>query len=460
MTNTNFDLIIVGAGAGGISAARAARRRDATVAIVQDGPIGGDCTFTGCVPSKALLAAAARGASFDAAMTAVHDSIATIAAAEDASALAREGIVVIRGRGHVTSPTTIDVDGTTLRCGHMIIATGATALVPPITGLASAAFLTNETLFDLTARPGSLAILGGGPIGCEMAQAFARLGTSVTLVEAVDRILPREEPEVSPIIATALRNDGVAVRTGSGVIAVESSSRGVRLVFGDDAAPIEAEQLLVAIGRAPSGRGFGLGEIGVELDQQGAVVVDNTLRTSVKGVWAIGDVTGRLPFTHVAAKMGFIAVRNAFEWTARLRPSTFETNAIPWATFTDPEVAHVGMTEADAAAIGGRVAKLPFADLDRAITAGRTEGFVKLMAAPRRITGWAGGGRLVGATIVGPTAGEMIHEPTLAIETAMFTGRLAQTTHAYPTWSLAIQQAAAQFFFEQDGRAALPAAAR
>ncbi len=460
MTNANFDLVIVGGGAGGISAARAARRRDASVAIVQDGPMGGDCTFTGCVPSKSLLAAAARGATFDDAMNSVRASITTISSAEDAAALDREGIVVISGRGRVTSRTTIDVDGKTLRCGRMIIATGATALVPPITGLATTPFLTNETLFDLAARPTSLAILGGGPIGCEMAQAFARLGTNVTLIEALDRILPREEPEVSPIVAAALKADGVDIRTGSGVTAVETTPTGVRLVFGDDTAAVEAEQLLVAIGRSPSGRGFGLEEIGVELDQRGAVVVDDTLQTAVKGVWAIGDVTGRLPFTHVAAKMGFIAVHNAFDRTARLRPSKFETHAIPWATFTDPEVAHVGMTEADAAAIGGKVAELPFEDLDRAITAGRTEGFVKLMASPRRIGGWAGGGRIVGATIVAPTAGELIHEPTLAIETGMFTGRLAQTTHAYPTWSMAIQQTAAQFFFEQDGRTARPAIAR
>lgn len=460
MTSTNFDLAIIGGGAGGISAARAARRRGASVAIVQDGRMGGDCTFTGCVPSKALLAAAARGATFDAAIAAVHDSIATISTAEDASALDREGIAVIAGRGHIRSPTAIEVEGTTLRCGRMIIATGGTALVPPIMGLATTPFLTNETLFDLTQRPASLAILGGGPIGCEMAQGFARLGTAVTLIEALDRILPREEPEVSPIVAAALERDGVDVRTGSGVIAVEATAGGVRLLFGDGAAPVEAEQLLVAIGRAPSGRGFGLEEVGVEVNGRGAVVVDDTLQTAVKGIWAIGDVTGRLPFTHVAAKMGFIAVRNAFDRAARLRPTKFDTAAIPWATFTDPEVAHVGMTEADAATIGGKVAELPFAELDRAITAGRTEGFAKIIAAPRRLTGWAGGGRIVGATIVGPTAGELIHEPTLAIETAMFTGRLAQTTHAYPTWSMAIQQTAAQFFFEQDGRTARPATAR
>lgn len=460
MTNTNFDLVIVGGGAGGISAARAARRRGASVAIVQDGPMGGDCTFTGCVPSKALLAAAARGATFKSAMTAVHDSISAIAGIEDAAALDREGITVIGGRGRFTSPTTIDVDGTTLTSRRIVIATGATALVPPIRGLATTPFLTNENLFDLADQPDSLAILGGGPIGCEMAQAFARLGTTVTLIEALDRILPREEPEVSPIVAAALRSDKVDVRTGSAVLAVESTSHGIRLKFSDDGATVEAEQLLVAIGRSPTGQGFGLEEIGVEVDQRGAVVVDDTLQTAVNGIWAIGDVTGRLPFTHVAAKMAFIAIHNAFDRTARLRPSKFETAAIPWATFTDPEVAHVGLTEVDAAAVGGKVAELPFHELDRAITAGRIEGFVKLMAAPRRISGWAGGGRLVGATIVGPSAGELIHEPTLAIETGMFTGRLAQTTHAYPTWSMAIQQAAAQFFFEQDGRTARPAVAR
>lgn len=185
----------------------------------------------------------------------------------------------------------------------MIIAIGATALVPPIMGLADMPFLTNETLFDLTSLPRSLAILGGGPIGSEIAQAFARLGAAVTLVEALDRVLPPEEPEVSPVITGSLVADGVEIRTGSGVIAVESAPGGVRLLFGDESAPAEAAHLLVAIGRAPSGRGLGLEEVGVEVDGRGAVVADDTLRTAVGNIWAIGDVTARLPFTHVATKM-------------------------------------------------------------------------------------------------------------------------------------------------------------
>lgn len=451
------DLVVIGGGAGGISAARAARRRGASVVIVQDGPVGGDCTFTGCVPSKTLLAATARGAGFDEAMSNVRATVEQIAATEDASALSRDGIDVIEGRGTVVSAGDIRVDGTTVRTDRLIVATGSRPAIPPIPGLDSVPFLTNEQIFGLDRRPESLVILGGGPIGCEMATAFARLGTTVTLVEAADRLLPRDDADAGAVIRSRLEALGVTVRTGAPATSVTSTGSSVDVTVGAADAGgedhIDAGALLVAVGREPNGRGFGLEEIGVQLDGRGAVVVDDTLATSVSGVWAIGDVTGKMPFTHVAAAMGFAAVRNALDRSARLRPSRFLTDAIPWVTFTDPEVAQVGVTEADAPA-GAKVAHLPFEAVDRAVTAGRTEGFVKFVAAPRRLTGWAGGGHLVGATIVGPTAGEMIHEAALAMSTSMFTGRLAQTTHAYPSWSMAIQQAAAQFFMEIDGRTA------
>ena len=451
-----FDLVVIGGGAAGITAAREGARRGARTALVQDGPVGGDCTFTGCVPSKTLLAAAARGASFADAMGAVRMAVARIAASEDDLALERDRVSVIHGRAVLRSPREVDVDGTRLRGRRMIIATGAGPAVPPIEGLRDIDYLTNESVFSLASLPPRLAVLGGGATGCEMAQAFARLGSTVTVIEAEDRLLPREEPEASEVIAAALAADGVAIGTGATLNRVEGpADRGGARLQLSSGTLIDAERVLVAVGRRPATDGLGLAEVGVAVDERGYVRTDATLATSVNGIWAIGDVTGRMPFTHAAARMGFIAARNAL--ARRGRRQRFDPTPIPWVMFTAPEVGRVGMTEADASERAGRVAYLPLDAVDRAITSGETRGFVKLIAGPRRLLRNAGGGRLLGATVVAPTGGELIHEAALAMRTRMFAGRLAQTTHAYPTWSTAIQQAAAQFFFELDGRTARPA---
>jgi pyruvate/2-oxoglutarate dehydrogenase complex dihydrolipoamide dehydrogenase (E3) component len=459
---TRYDLVVIGGGAGGLVAAREARRRGASTVIVQDGPVGGDCTFTGCVPSKALLAAAASGAGFDEAMARVHRAVERIAATEDDVALGAEGIDVVDGFARFTSPATVEVDGLTIRSKRFVVATGARPSAPPIPGLRESSPLTSENLFDVQSRPESMIVLGGGPIGCEMAQAFARLGTRITLVEAVDRILPREEPDTSAVIADALTCDGVDVRVGAKVDRVERLSDGQVCVHMDDGTSIDAVELLVAVGRSPAGRGFGLEEIGVEVDQGGAVVVDETMATSVDGIWAVGDVTGGLQFTHVAGRMGWVAASNALSQLAKVRRFRFDPTNVPWATFTTPEVGRVGLTETEAAAAHpkARVAYLPLEHVDRAVATGAEQGFVKLIAAPKRGVGHLGGGRLVGATIVAPTGGDLVHEAALAMQTNMFVGRLAQTTHAYPTWAMAIQQAALQFFGPSAGFTARPVRAQ
>jgi pyruvate/2-oxoglutarate dehydrogenase complex dihydrolipoamide dehydrogenase (E3) component len=457
---TDVDLVVIGGGAAGLTAAREGVRRGARTVLVQDGPLGGDCTFTGCVPSKALVAAAARGDDFDAAMAAVRSAVDTVAAAEDDDVLRAEGVAVRHGRARFRAPHEIDVDGAVLRASRIIVATGAGPVVPRIPGLADADPLTSETLFSLTARPERLAVLGGGAIGCEMAQAFARLGTRVTVIEADDRILGKEEPEASAVIAEALRVDGVDVRTGAALGRVSASAgTGVALHLGPGDV-VEADRVLVAVGRRATTSGLGLEEVGVALDDDGSIRTDDTLATTVDGVWAIGDVNGRMPFTHAGARMGFVAARNALSRWGSLRPQRFDPAPIPWVTYTDPEVGRVGMTEAEAADHGGRVAYLALAEVDRAIATGQTLGFVKLLAGPRRVGGNIGGGRVLGATIVAPTGGDVVHEAALAMRTGMFTGRLAQTTHAYPSWASAVQQAAAQFFFPVGGRRARPAARR
>jgi pyruvate/2-oxoglutarate dehydrogenase complex dihydrolipoamide dehydrogenase (E3) component len=452
-----WDLIVIGGGAAGLGAARAGAAAGAGTLLVSGGEIGGECTFTGCVPSKTLIEAAARGAAFGTAMAAVHDAVTAIAATETAEALAREGIEVLRGRAAFTSPGEVSADGHVLRARRFVIATGSQPAPPPVPGLADTDYLTSETAWELAELPGRLAVLGGGAAGCELAQAFARLGSTVTLVEAAPRLLPAADPAASRVIEEAFRGEGISVRTGVAAASVRKNDDGavLALAFGEEVA---ADRLLVATGRQPVTSHLGLEAAGVRLDERGCLVTDRHLATTAPGIYAAGDVTGRMPFTHAAHAMGRIAARNALRrrWSP---PATFTTSAIPWVVFTDPEVAQVGLAEAQAAAAGAdaRVAYLPMSEVDRAVTAGRTAGFVKIIAGGRRVLGAAGGGRVLGATIVAARAGEMIHEPALAMRTGMFTGRLAQTVHAYPTWSLAVQQATAQFFGQFGGRTARPA---
>lgn len=448
-----FDVLVVGGGAGGLTAAREANRRGARTVLVSDGPLGGDCTHTGCVPSKALLDAAARGRSFVEAMATVHRRIEEVAATEDAATLVREGIEVMSGRARLTGGHGVDVDGHRIEGCHIILATGARAAIPPITGLRDHPHLTNETIFDVGSQPGRLAILGGGAIGVELAQAFRGLGSDVTVVEAEPRLLPGEEPEASAVIGECLRARGIDVRTTARVERVdrtEAGEVGLRLI---DGTKVVADQLLVATGRAPVTDGLGLADAGVELDEHGFIRTDGSLATTASDIWAIGDVTGRMQLTHAAGRMAFVAVGNALS-RVPFRKARFDPRPIPWVTFTSPEVARVGMTEREAADHGGRVAYLPLSEVDRGMITGDTDGFVKLIAGPRRLLGNARGGRLLGATIVAPTGGEMIGQVALAMRTNMFTGRLAQTTQAYPTWAMAIQQTAAQFVMTHRGRTA------
>ena len=450
--------MVIGGGAAGLAAARAGVRRGRRTLLVSDSPPGGDCTFTGCVPSKTLIEAAALRLPFDAAARRIREVVAGVASSEDAAVLRSEGVEVSDGHARFTGRGQICVDGHRVRASRMVIATGSEPAVPRVPGLERVAYLTNETVFDLERLPGSIGVLGGGPIGCELSQAFARLGAEVHVFEAASRLLPREETEASQVIGEVLAAEGVDLHVGVEVTEVGPADRsgGVRLE-GSDGSGVEVDALLVATGRRPRSAGLDPATGGIALDERGFVLTDRFLGTSVPGIYAAGDVTGRSGSTHAADEMGRLAVGNAFGRAGRLGRRAFDTSAVPWVTFCDPEVARVGMSEQQAAAAGGRVAFVPFSELDRAIIAGRTEGFVKLVVGPRSGLGNSGGGRVLGATIVAPRAGEMIHEVALAIRTGMFAGRLAQTVHAYPTWSSAIRQAAAQLFIELDGRAARPA---
>ena len=449
---------MIGGGAGGMGAARAGVAKGKRVLLVQDGEIGGDCTFTGCVPSKALIAAAARQEPFAKAMVGVREAIAEVAAAETADVFRSEGVTVIEGRARFVGLREIAIEGEGRHIARrVVIATGARPFVPPIPGLSDVEVLTSDNVFDLEARPLSMAVLGGGPIGCELAQAFARLGTQVTLLEAGPRLLPREEPEASQVVRAALAADGVRLMTNTKVVGAEARrvSGAVRLkVAGGE--ELAADRVLVAVGRRATTSGLGLEQIGVELDHRGFIQTDDCLRTTAKGVFAVGDVAGKLQLTHAADHMARIAVGNAF---GRRRKRRFDPERVPWVTFTDPEVARVGLSEADAAARSSKakVAWVPMSEVDRAVAERRTEGFVKLVFSPRRFLGNLAGGRVSGATIVSPGAGELIHEPALAVSTSMFAARLALAVHAYPTRATAVRKAAGQLFLEVDGRRARPA---
>jgi len=448
----SYDLVVVGGGAGGLGAARAGARRRARTLLVQHGELGGDCTFTGCVPSKTLIEAAAAGASFADAMARVRAAVAAVAATESDEVVKGEGIDVLHGWARFVSPRTLDVDGSRLTASRIVVATGAGPAVPDIPGLQEAGYLTNETVFGLERLPRSLVVLGGGAVGCELAQAFARLGAVVTVVEALDRLLPREDEDASAVLAQVFTRDGMEVRTGTTVEALERGAQDrVRLRLSAGPA-VEADQVLVAIGRSPTTSELGLEQAGIATDERGFVRIDAFLRTTAPGVFAVGDVTGLSPFTHAADDMARIAAGNALR---RFPKRRFHPEAMPRVTYTDPEVAQVGVTEGEAKP-PARVSFVPMTEVDRAVAAGRTEGFVKLVAYPRRGLRHLGGGRVGGATVVAPHAGELLPELVLAMRTGMFPARLALAVHAYPTWSVAVRQAAAQLFVEVNGRSWRP----
>lgn len=468
MTTQHVDLAIIGGGAAGLGAAREARRRGASAVLINDGPLGGDCTFTGCVPSKALIEASLRGDEPARALAWARDAVAHIAATETAEVLRAEGVDVIDGTATLVGPGRIEAgDGGVSRSVEargVVLALGGQPHRPPIPGLDQADPLTTDTVWDLDQLPGSLAIIGGGPAGCELGQALARLGVTVTLIEADSRLLPGTEARASDVIESALVDAGVEVHTATPVTRVEPAPAGSQGAAGtsrvhlEGGAMVEVERILVATGRQPPPDRAGLAQVGVVTDRDGWVQVGSRLDTSLTRTWAAGDITGLVNLTSAADHMGRLAAANSCR---RVGWGRFRAAEIPRVVCTRPEVAWIGLSEAEAAATVPRalVAELPLAEHDRALAAGRTEGYLKLISAPRPGLGHAGGGRLIGATVVADRAGELIAELALAIKLRAFVGQLALTVHPYPSWSYAIPKAAAQFFTEIEGRTARQARA-
>jgi pyruvate/2-oxoglutarate dehydrogenase complex dihydrolipoamide dehydrogenase (E3) component len=444
---TVYDLVVLGGGTAGLTAAVGAARQGARTLLVERDRMGGDCLWTGCVPSKSLLtvaerAQAARSAAalgvhpggkvavdFAAAMAHVKQAIATIAPHDSPERLRGEGVEVVEGIGRFVAPDRLEVDGRVVRFRHAMIATGASPLVPPIPGLRDAAPLTSDTLWDLTELPGRLVVLGGGPIGAELGQAFARLGSQVTVVEMAEGLLPREEPAARELVAASLAADGVDVRVRTKAVRVEYDDEGdARLVVEHDGQEqtVPFDELLVALGRRPNVGDLGLEAAGVELDERGSVAVDGRLRTSNPRIYAGGDVTMLLPFTHTASTHGSTVVQNALFGLRR----SVDHERIPWVTFTAPEVARVGLSVAEARDRFGdraRVRTASHTHLDRAVASGETGGFATLVGDSR--------GRIVGATVVGPRAGETIGEVVAWMAGGAKLSTIVRSTHAYPTWS-------------------------
>jgi len=438
-----YDLVIIGGGSAGLTAASFAVQTGARVLLLEADRLGGDCTWTGCVPSKALIHAArlaqgTRKASwieagkpdFARAMREVRAAVDRVYSFETPERLRATGVDVVMEAARFLDPRTVQAGSSRFQGDRFVICTGAAAETPPIPGLRETPHLTHETVFDLDRLPDRLLVLGGGATGSELAQAFARLGSQVTIFDLAGRLLPAADPEASRVIEDRFRSEGIRLCLNSAVEAVQSDEDRVVVAAGGES--FEGDELLVALGRRPRVEGLNLAEAGVVADV-GGIRVDSHLRTSQPGLYAAGDVTGGPQFTHQAAWQGFTAARNALlpgRASGRKQP-------VPWAVFTDPEVAQVGLDETQARErVGGRVTVLrwPIERIDRAQADGESAGFIKVLAQTN--------GRLLGATIVSPAAGELANELTLALEARLTLGDLAEAMHVYPTYGIALQQLA------------------
>ncbi|MBA7631953.1 Mercuric reductase [subsurface metagenome] len=445
----SYDLVIVGAGSAGLTAAGFAVQLGARVAVVEKHRIGGDCTWTGCVPSKTLLKIAKvthemRTADrygltpadpvvdLKSVMSVVHRVINQVYQHESPEALRANGIDVILGDVRFLDPHTLSVNEDIFTARYVLLSTGAHPFIPPINGLDTVNYLTYENIWDLETLPEHLLVIGAGPIGCEMAQAFRRLGSQVTLIEGEERMLLRDEPDASKVMTAVFKAEGINMHFAVTVDRVWQKGKTIHVAAG--VKELAGDCLLVAVGRRPNVDGLALEKAGVAYSPRG-IDVDEHLRTSQRHMYAAGDCIGSYQFTHYAGWQAAMAVRNA------LLPGATKgiRDMVPWTTFTDPEVAHVGLTEQQAREqLGDAVmtCQWPMERVDRARTEGHTQGFLKLVHKKD--------GTLLGATIVCQRAGEMIHEWIVALEHSLKVGDLAQTIHVYPTYSTASMQAAAE----------------
>ncbi len=447
------DICVIGAGSGGLSVAAGAAQMGARTVLIESGEMGGDCLNTGCVPSKALIAAAKHAwtmgegepfgiarakpkIDFEKVNAHVKEVIAAIAPNDSVARFESLGVTVIKDHARFKDARTVIAGRKEIQARRFVVATGSHPAVPPIPGLDTVPFLTNETIFGLTTKPDHLIVIGGGPIGMEMAQAHRRLGCNVTVIEAA-KVMAKDDPELVAFVVDRLTREGVEILEGAKVASVEAVEDGIAVTVetAEKSRRIEGTHLLVATGRKPTVDGLDLEKAGIVADVHG-IVVDDRLRTKNRRVFAIGDVIGGLQFTHVANYHAGIVIRNAL---FRL-PAKVDYGSIPWVTYTDPELAHVGMTEAEARAAHMKINVLRWhlAENDRAQASRETDGEIKLVTDMHS--------RVLGCTIVGPHAGELILPWVLAKSQALKLSAMAGIVAPYPTLSEISKRAASSYY--------------
>ncbi len=449
------DLCVIGAGSGGLTVAAGGSQMGAKVVLIEKGEMGGDCLNYGCVPSKALLAAAHAAQNmrqagrfgigavepdidFAAVNRHVKCVIERIAPMDSQERFEGLGVEVIRATARFTGPREVEAGDKRIQARRFVIATGSSAAIPPIPGIENVPFLTNESIFDLEMRPDHLIVIGGGPIGAEMAQAHRRLGIRVTILQRRS-LLPRDDAEAVAVVRNRLASEGVDIREGVSIEKVSGGAGGVTVTIAKkgETGDIQGTHLLMAAGRRANVEGLGLEEAGVEFSPKG-ILVDARLRTTNKRIFAIGDVAGGHQFTHVAGYQGGIVLRNALFW---ILPGKARQDAIPWVTYTDPELAHVGLTDVQAKeklGSGLSILRWSFAENDRASAERNNDGFAKIVTDRR--------GRILGATIVGPHAGELILPWVMALSARWKIGRMAGVIAPYPTLSEVGKRAAGSWY--------------
>ncbi len=446
-----YNLVVVGGGTAGLVAAAGAAGLGARVALIERGRMGGDCLNYGCVPSKGIIRAARAAADvrdaatfgveidgqvrvdFAAAMERMRRLRAGISHHDSARRFRELGIDVFLGQARFTGADTVEVGGSTLRFAKGCIAAGARAVALPIPGLAEVGFLTNESVFSLTELPPRLAVIGGGPIGCELAQSFARFGARVTLLEVGERILPRGEADAGALLHESMTNDGVRILTGVRIDAVAAvdGAKEVRIAVDGTAETVAVDDILVGVGRAPNVEGLDLEAAGVEYDTRRGVHVDDHLRTTNRRIFAAGDICSAFKFTHTADAQARIVLQNAL-FKGRAKNSAL---VVPWSIYTDPEIAHVGLDEAEAQARGHKTTTFtqPLEEVDRAILDGEARGYARIVVEQ-------GTDRILGATVVARHAGEMISEVTALMVAGKGLATLAKVIHPYPTQAEALKR--------------------
>ncbi|HUI68118.1 MAG TPA: mercuric reductase [Nitrospirota bacterium] len=453
-TSSCYNLVVIGAGTAGLVAAAGAAGLGAKVALIERNLMGGDCLNVGCVPSKGIIRAGRAiydvrtadkfgvtcGANvsidFGKAMERMRRIRAEISDHDSVERFSKElGIDVFLGQGKFVGPDSIEVEGRRLRFKKAAICTGARAAAPPVPGIKETGYLTNETVFWLTELPRRFAVIGGGPIGCELAQTFARMGSQVTILQRGGHVLPREDSDAAEIVHRSLIRDGIALRLKAKILSVEKRVTEKIVIVEEDGrtAALAVDEILVGVGRVPNVEGLDLEKAGIAYDHHKGVKVNDRLQTSNSRVFAAGDICFRYKFTHTADAMARIVIANAL-FMARQKASVL---VIPWCTYTDPEVAHVGMHEKEAKEKGLEVLTItvPLSDLDRALLDGETEGFARVHLKK-------GSDKLLGGTIVARHAGEMVNELSLAMTAGIGLSVIGKTIHPYPTQAEAIKKLA------------------